>query len=62
MSKGLALTRTNHKPELIFTFEGSKGDIVTARMTVEIVGAKKAKVVVDAPESVTVMRGELLTE
>lgn len=59
MCKGLAITRSNKHPDIYLEFKDSSGEVVKVKQTIKKNG-QQTMVVIDAPESVKVIRGELL--
>ena len=61
MSKGLALTRNESHDELYLFVKDSNGDIIKIKQTIRQKQGKQVLVVVDAPKTVSITRGEVLT-
>ena len=64
MSKGLALTRTT-KPndnELFFLVEDSNGNTIPIKQTFTRLRGGQIKMIIEAGEGVTILRGELMTK
>ena len=61
MSNGLALTREPkaNKNELLFYVEDSNGELITIKQTLKSIKGRQVKISFEAPNSVTILRGEL---
>lgn len=59
MSKGLALTRSLNKPDLIFSFKDSNGKTITIEQSLKEINGNQARLVINAPSSVSILRSEL---
>lgn len=62
MSNGLSITRKSleNKNKIFFCFKNQNGNDVCIKQTVVKTGCGQTRIVIDAPDEVLVLRGELV--
>lgn len=62
MGNGLAITRNiiENKNELLFCFKNQNGDDIRIKQKLIEINRGYARIVIDAPDEVTILRGELV--
>jgi len=62
MYKGLVLARkpSENKDEILFSFKDSHGETIEIKQTITDVIGDNVRIRIEAPEEVTILRGELI--
>jgi len=62
MYKGLVVARkpSENKDEIIFSFKDSHGETIEIKQTITDVVGDNVRIRIEAPEEVTILRGELV--